>query len=77
MVRQGLFGDVVHCTGGYEHDLRWEITGGKETKHYRLRNYLNRNCENYPTHQLGPICKILGIFRTFFDIAGLRHTNSQ
>ena len=61
MVRQGLFGDVVHCTGGYQHDLRGEITGGKETKHYRLRNYLNRNCENYPTHELGPIAKILDI----------------
>ena len=61
MVRQGLFGDVVHCTGGYMHDLRDEITSGKETKHYRLRNYLNRNCENYPTHELGPIAKLLNI----------------
>ena len=61
MVRQGMFGEIVHCEGGYHHSLGGEITGGKETKHYRLRNYLNRNCENYPTHELGPIAKILGI----------------
>lgn len=61
MVRQGLFGDVVHCSGGYHHDLRDEITQGKENRHYRLRNYINRNCENYPTHELGPIAKVLDI----------------
>lgn len=63
MVRQGLFGDVVHCAGGYQHDLRKEITHGKENRHYRLNNYLNRNCENYPTHELGPIAKVLDINR--------------
>ena len=61
MVRQGLFGDIVHCSGGYHHDLRDEITGGAENRHYRLRNYLNRNCENYPTHELGPIAKLLDV----------------
>ena len=61
MVRQGLFGDVVHCEGGYHHDLRYEISCGKENRHYRLRNYMNRNCENYPTHELGPIAKVLDI----------------
>ena len=29
--------------------------------HYRLRSYVERNCEQYPTHELGPIAKILGI----------------
>ncbi len=61
MVRKGLFGEVVHCSGGYHHDLREEVTFGKENRHYRLRNYLNRNCENYPTHELGPIAKLLDI----------------
>ncbi len=61
MVSQGLFGEVVHCEGGYCHDLRNEIAFGKENRHYRLRNYLARNCENYPTHDLGPIAKVLGI----------------
>lgn len=61
MVRKGIFGDIVHCSGGYHHDLRQEIADGEENRHYRLRNYLARNCENYPTHELGPIAKILGI----------------
>lgn len=61
MVQQGLFGEIVHCAGGYQHDLREEVTFGKENRHYRLRNYLARNCDNYPTHDLGPIAKILNI----------------
>ena len=63
LVRRGFYGDVVHCSGAYGHDLREEIVFGKENRHYRLRNYLNRNCENYPTHELGPIAKLLGINR--------------
>jgi len=61
MVRQGLFGEIVHCSGGYRHDLRNEIANGRENRHYRFRNYLNRNCENYPTHELGPIASVLNI----------------
>ena len=63
MAEQGLFGEIVHCEGGYRHDLRREITFGKENRHYRLRNYLARCCENYPTHELGPISQILHINR--------------
>ena len=61
MVELGLFGKIVHCSGGYHHDLREEIAFGRENRHYRLRNYLTRNCENYPTHELGPIAKVLKI----------------
>ena len=46
MVRQGLFGQIVHCQGGYRHDLREEVSTGREMRHYRFRNYLTRNCEN-------------------------------
>ena len=63
MVRQGLFGKVVCCEGGYHHDLREEILFGEENRHYRLRNYKSRCAENYPTHELGPIAKVLGINR--------------
>ena len=63
MVRGGVFGEIVHCHGAYAHDLRNEITTGNEKRHYRLRHYSNRNCENYPTHELGPIAKILNINR--------------
>ncbi len=61
IARRGLFGEIVQCSGGYCHDLRGEITGGIENRHYRLRNYVGRNCENYPTHELGPIAKLLNI----------------
>lgn len=63
MVRKGILGEVVHCAGGYQHDLRDEIAFGRENRHYRLNNYLYRNCENYPTHDLGPIAKILNLNR--------------
>ena len=61
MAELGIFGDIVHCAGGYHHDLRREISYGNENKHYRLRNYLHRNTENYPTHELGPIARVLNI----------------
>lgn len=63
MAKTGALGDVVHCSGAYGHDLRAEIAGGRENRHYRLRNYLARNCENYPTHELGPIAQVLDINR--------------
>lgn len=61
MVKQGVFGEIVHCAGGYQHDLREEISFGVENRHYRLRNYKSRNADNYPTHDLGPIARILDI----------------
>ncbi|MBE6870576.1 MAG: Gfo/Idh/MocA family oxidoreductase [Ruminococcaceae bacterium] len=63
MARRGLFGEIVHCSGAYAHDLRGEICGGNINRHYRLRNYADRNTENYPTHELGPIAKLLNINR--------------
>ena len=63
MVKKGIFGSIVHCEGGYMHELRGEVGYGRENRHYRLRNYMHRNCENYPTHELGPIAKVLNINR--------------
>ena len=63
MARLGVFGELVHCQGGYEHDLRDEVALGKENRHYRLDNYSNRNGEIYPTHELGPIAKLLNIHK--------------
>ena len=63
MVRQGLFGEIVHCTGGYMHYLN-EVELFKDIgDHYRLPHYIARNRENYPTHELGPISKLLGVNR--------------
>ena len=63
MAREGKLGEVVYAHGAYGHDLRSEICGGVKNRHYRLRNYLIRNCDNYPTHNLGPIAKLLNINR--------------
>ena len=64
VARQGLFGEIVHCDGGYHHDIRacdlFKGIGG-DHPHYRLGSYIDRNCEQYPTHELGPIAKLLGI----------------
>lgn len=63
LVRSGKLGRVLYCQGAYAHELRGEILGGYVNRHYRLKNYMHRNCENYPTHELGPIAKILNINR--------------
>lgn len=63
MVRQSLFGEIVHVQGGYQHDLRDEISLGRENRHGRLFNFMRRNGDLYPTHQLGPISKLLNINR--------------
>lgn len=63
MVRQGLFGELVHVRGAYAHDLRDEIGTGDIKRHYRQENFLHRNGELYPTHELGPIAKYLNLNR--------------
>lgn len=63
LVRAGKLGKIVYCHGAYAHELRGEVLGGNVERHYRLKNYQLRNCENYPTHELGPIAKILNINR--------------
>jgi len=63
MAKMGMFGELTHCEGGYEHCLRDEITRGNENRHYRFNNYHHRNGDVYPTHALGPMAKILNINR--------------
>ena len=68
MVKKGLFGEVVHCDGGYLHylndaELFVKRFGEPTYSHYRAFDYLHRNCEQYPTHEFGPIAKVLGINR--------------
>ena len=63
MVKKDVFGEVVHCQGAYAHDLRSEIGNGDINRHYRQENFLHRNGELYPTHELGPIAKYLDLNR--------------
>ena len=63
LIAKGMFGELLHAEGGYRHDLRDEVCNGIENRHYRLKNYLNRTGDLYPTHELGPIAKYLKINR--------------
>ena len=61
LVRLGLFGEIVHCSCGYEHDIAYELMDKKGICCERgFQNY-RRNGDLYPTHGLGPIAKILNI----------------
>lgn len=61
LARAGKLGEIVFAHGAYSHDLRSEML--ENNYNYRLGNYIKRNCENYPTHELGPIAKLLDINR--------------
>ena len=63
MLRQGLFGEIVHGEGAYNHDLL--ASNFSKDKYYdmwRLKeNFRNGNL--YPTHGLGPIAQAMDINR--------------
>lgn len=63
MIKQGVFGRVVHVEGGYGHDLRDEVSYGRENRHYRFDNYRRRCAELYPGHAIGPMAKYLSLNR--------------
>lgn len=63
MVRQGMFGELIHCECGYEHDLGDELIAGLPLNQERSLHNLRRQGDLYPTHGLGPIAKILKINR--------------
>ncbi|MBK8494784.1 MAG: Gfo/Idh/MocA family oxidoreductase [Chitinophagaceae bacterium] len=84
MVRQGLFGEMIHLQGGYQHDLR-EVKFNDGVKPYgggcemgeqgwtearwRTAHSIHRNGDLYPTHGIGPIAHYININR------GNRFTN--
>jgi predicted dehydrogenase len=73
MVREGLFGELVHCECGYCHDLRGRLnaisgTSREETaleesgdRYFRGIQHEKRNGDLYPTHGVGPMAKCLDI----------------
>jgi hypothetical protein len=78
MVQKGMFGELLHLQGGYQHDLRGVLfndgvtpydsgaefgsKGYSEAK-WRTQHYVDRNGENYPTHSLGPVGTMIDINR--------------
>ena len=78
MVRQGLFGEIIHLQGGYQHNLRGvkfnngdnpansEVEfGAKANGEARWRTFhsVHRNGDLYPTHGVGPIAMMIDINR--------------
>jgi len=78
MVRQGLFGELIHLQGGYQHDLR-EVKfndgvnpyghgvefgeKGFSEAHWRTEHSVHRNGDLYPTHGIGPVAHYVNINR--------------
>ena len=63
MVRQGLFGELLHAECGYLHDLReLKLTDFYEGR-WRVRHSIERNGDLYPTHGLGPVAQWLNVNR--------------
>ena len=63
MVRQGVFGEILHAEGGYLHDLR-AIKFADEGEGLWRRAWATKLDGNlYPTHGLGPVANCLDINR--------------
>ncbi|MES2454548.1 MAG: Gfo/Idh/MocA family oxidoreductase [Bacteroidota bacterium] len=78
MVRQGIFGEILHLQGGYQHDLR-EVKFNDGVKPYgggvefnekgfsearwRTNHSVHRNGDLYPTHGIGPVAQCIDINR--------------
>jgi hypothetical protein len=63
MVQMGLFGEVVHCAGGYHHDTRFLDFLENGELAWRGRHAAKLNGNLYPTHPIGPICRWMNINR--------------
>ena len=78
MVRDGLFGELLHARCGYQHDLREvKFNDGKQAHgggvkfgegamaeaSWRTQHSLKRNADLYPTHGLGPVAVMMDINR--------------
>lgn len=78
MVRQGLFGELIHLQGGYQHDLREvKFNDGKKPygggvefgdkafseARWRTQHSVHRNGDLYPTHGIGPLAHYININR--------------
>ena len=78
MVRQNIFGELIHYRCGYQHDLREvKFNNGKQPygggvefgqsaaseAQWRTLHSLKRNADLYPTHGIGPIAAYADINR--------------
>ncbi len=64
LARNGFFGDIIHCEGGYIHEIGESLFfRGKPGRSWRLHQNMARNGNLYPTHGLGPIAQVMNINR--------------
>ena len=67
MVKQGVFGDIVHAEAAYIHDLRDRISlndnGHRRWKNWQVEYMATHIANFYPTHGLGPVALALGLHR--------------
>lgn len=65
MAQHGLFGDLMHVEGGYNHDLRSNNFNDKNGywDMWRLKYDKIHTGNPYPTHGLGPVAHALNIHR--------------
>ncbi|MEA1896476.1 MAG: Gfo/Idh/MocA family oxidoreductase [Bacteroidota bacterium] len=71
MVRQDVFGELLHARCGYRHDLRGVkfspgVTFGEGASgeaRWRTQHSLHRNADLYPTHGIGPVATMMDINR--------------
>jgi predicted dehydrogenase len=69
MVRQGMFGELVHGRCGYQHDLRAVKlqpgaefgAKGQDEAVWRTEHSVKRDGDLYPTHGIGPIATMMNI----------------
>jgi predicted dehydrogenase len=63
MLRQGLFGELLHAECGYLHDLRRLKLTDYYIGRWRVQHSIRRNGDLYPTHGIGPVAQWLDINR--------------
>jgi predicted dehydrogenase len=63
MVREGLFGDLLHAEAGYQHDCRSLMFTDDGKLSWRGEHSAAKNGNLYPTHPIGPIAQWMDINR--------------
>ncbi|MBW3629408.1 MAG: Gfo/Idh/MocA family oxidoreductase [Gemmatimonadetes bacterium] len=63
MVRQNVFGELLHAECGYLHDLRKHKLTDQYVNRWRVKHSITRNGDLYPMHGLGPVAQWMDINR--------------
>ena len=63
MIQEGLFGDLLDCEAGYQHDCRGLMFDARGQLSWRGRHAADKNGNLYPTHPIGPVAQWMNINR--------------